>query len=178
MSIHRNNSLDLETLGTDPKAVIVSIGAVFFDINGTYEEFYQPIDIESCEGKGLKIDASTIKWWMKQSPEAQAVFNDKTAKPLKEALLAFSAYLGQGKNVWGNGAAFDNVILNSSYRAMKIQTPWLPWNDKCYRTIDKGFKIETIVRTDVKHNALADAKYQAEKLIAICRHHGIEHILA
>ena len=65
--------IDLETLGTDPTAPIVAIGAVFFDPK-TGElgvEFSATIDFESaCERR--TPDASTIKWWLKQSDDARA----------------------------------------------------------------------------------------------------------
>ena len=41
-----NLMIDLETLGTDADCPVIAIGACFFDENGTYEEFYQTLDVE------------------------------------------------------------------------------------------------------------------------------------
>ena len=65
--------IDIETLGTDPGSVILSIGAVEFDLKTgkTGEEFYQWIDLESSSNKGFSVSAGTIKWWMMQNKKAR-----------------------------------------------------------------------------------------------------------
>ncbi len=83
--------LDLETIGQHSNAVIVSIGAVFFNpLTGNIgAEFYQVIDIEDAMKYG-EVDGSTLKWWMKKSDEARSVFNVNDSMPLKDALLEFN----------------------------------------------------------------------------------------
>ena len=61
-----NVMLDLETLGTSPGCIILSIGAVFFDKNGLGQEFYQTIDVQSSIDAGLTMSGGTFKWWMGQ----------------------------------------------------------------------------------------------------------------
>jgi len=63
--------VDIETLGTDPGAAIVSIGAVRFsttnDAAGAIEaEFFESVALESCDAYGLDIDGSTVEWWLGQ----------------------------------------------------------------------------------------------------------------
>lgn len=63
--------LDLETLGNQSYSCILSIAAVEFDIE-TGEElsfFYKKISLESNLQLGLKINSSTLEWWMLQKPE-------------------------------------------------------------------------------------------------------------
>ena len=84
-------SLDLETMGTGPMSSILSIGAVVFELDGTYTNlsgpaFYTTIDLKSCEDRGLRIDASTVKWWATQSDEARRVITDPDALLLAHAL--------------------------------------------------------------------------------------------
>jgi len=67
--------------------------------------------------------------------------------------------------VWGNGAAFDNVILASAYRQANITQPWLFWNDRCYRTVKALSPAVTMQRNGTHHNALDDAESQARHLI-------------
>ncbi|EFX7224108.1 exonuclease, partial [Shigella flexneri] len=60
--------IDLETMGKNPDAPIISIGAIFFDpqTGDMGPEFSKTIDLETAGGV---IDRDTIKWWLKQSRE-------------------------------------------------------------------------------------------------------------
>ncbi|EJD7770336.1 3'-5' exoribonuclease, partial [Escherichia coli] len=69
--------IDLETMGKNPDAPIISIGAIFFDpqTGDMGPEFSKTIDLETAGGV---IDRDTIKWWLKQSREAQsAIMTDE-----------------------------------------------------------------------------------------------------
>ncbi|EOT7006152.1 RecE family exodeoxyribonuclease, partial [Escherichia coli] len=54
--------IDLETMGKNPDAPIISIGAIFFDpqTGDMGPEFSKTIDLETAGGV---IDRDTIKWW-------------------------------------------------------------------------------------------------------------------
>ncbi|MCM4863587.1 3'-5' exoribonuclease, partial [Escherichia coli] len=56
--------IDLETMGKNPDAPIISIGAIFFDpqTGEMGPEFSKTIDLETAGGV---IDRDTIKWWLK-----------------------------------------------------------------------------------------------------------------
>jgi len=60
-------------LGTTPGCVILSIGAVFFDIDSGKlgKNFYSIISQDSCRLVGLKVEQETLKWWNSQSVEAK-----------------------------------------------------------------------------------------------------------
>jgi hypothetical protein len=163
--------LDLETMGNTSNCAIISIGAVMFDPSrdGLGPEFYEVVNIESCVEAGLRLDASTVMWWMQQSDEARAQFNTTSALPLIEALGKFSQWFlaNAGECVWGNGASFDNVILGNAYKAVGLRQPWKFWNDRCYRTLKGEFKDVPIARQGTYHSAIDDAKTQALHLIEI-----------
>ncbi|EOL6142214.1 3'-5' exoribonuclease, partial [Escherichia coli] len=103
--------IDLETMGKNPDAPIISIGAIFFDpqTGDMGPEFSKTIDLETAGGV---IDRDTIKWWLKQSREAQsAIMTDEI--PLDDALLQLREFIDENSGeffvqVWGNGANFDN----------------------------------------------------------------------
>ncbi|EFP8312189.1 exonuclease, partial [Shigella flexneri] len=61
--------IDLETMGKNPDAPIISIGAIFFDpqTGDMGPEFSKTIDLETAGGV---IDRDVIKRWLKQSREA------------------------------------------------------------------------------------------------------------
>ncbi|EPM2375124.1 3'-5' exoribonuclease domain-containing protein [Escherichia coli] len=168
--------IDLETMGKNPDAPIISIGAIFFDpqTGDMGPEFSKTIDLETAGGV---IDRDTIKWWLKQSREAQsAIMTDEI--PLDDALLQLREFIAENSGeffvqVWGNGANFDNVILRRSYERQGIPCPWHYHNDRDVRTIvELGKAIDFDARTAIpfegeRHNALDDARYQAKYVSAI-----------
>lgn len=165
--------LDLETMGTDPNAAIIAIGAVEFDITTQEvgERFYAVVDLVSSVESGGVIDPSTVLWWMKRSEEARSEFSHG-GEILEIALQKFSAWMeNRGKRedvrVWGNGAAFDNVILATAYRCNRLQLPWTVWNDRCYRTVKALNPTVKMQRTGTHHNAVDDAESQARHMIAL-----------
>lgn len=168
---YENVMIDLETMGTNPNAAIVSIGAVAFDIKTRKigEKFYSVIDLDSAIELGCATDQSTIDWWAKQSPEAQVAIK-KDPKPIVEVLSSFAEFAGQlcdrsKLKVWGCGSDFDNVILNSAYQLAGIKTPWRFTNNRCYRTIRDLYPHIKVVRKGTYHNALHDAETQTMHLI-------------
>ncbi|HGF2066307.1 TPA: 3'-5' exoribonuclease, partial [Escherichia coli] len=167
--------IDLETMGKNPDAPIISIGAIFFDpqTGDMGPEFSKTIDLETAGGV---IDRDTIKWWLKQSREAQsAIMTDEI--PLDDALLQLREFIDENSGeffvqVWGNGANFDNTILRRSYERQGIPCPWRYYNDRDVRTIvELGKAIDFDARTAIpfegeRHNALDDARYQAKYVSA------------
>ncbi|ELB7631240.1 3'-5' exoribonuclease, partial [Escherichia coli] len=168
--------IDLETMGKNPDAPIISIGAIFFDpqTGEMGPEFSKTIDLETAGGV---IDRDTIKWWLKQSREAQsAILTDEI--PLDDALLQLREFIDENSGeffvqVWGNGATFDNVILRRSYERQGIPCPWRYTNDRDVRTmVALGLVMDFDARTTIpfegeRHNALNDARYQAKYVSAI-----------
>jgi len=164
-----NVMVDLETLGNGSNSVIVAIGAVVFSQNELHDTFYKVVDPESCVQQGLKIDASTVMWWLKQSQNAR----DAICQPglgLMTALSELTTWYPKGAYLWGNGATFDNVILDNAYKAIKTAPPWKYSAHRCYRTIKNLFPVDQPVFEGIPHNALYDAVHQAKHLIAIANH--------
>lgn len=162
-----NVMLDLETFSTRSNAAIVSIGAVKFEDDKILDTFYCTIDAATCKAAGLHIDKETLAWWAQQSKEARdALLVDNL--PLEVALNKFTAWFGtKSLPTWGNGAGFDNVIMENAYRAIGQKRPWLPWDDRCYRTVKNLFNIPIDKREGTYHNALDDALTQTKHLIKI-----------
>lgn len=174
----RDVMLDLETMGNGPDAAITAIGAVCFDpAGGTVGAvFYRVVDLASSVASGGVMDPATVLWWMKQSDEARGEFA-RTGVPLMSALRSFTVALNQvgadTVRVWGNGAAFDNVILAGAYKRLGLPVPWSYKNDRCYRTV--AAMAPQVVREEggTRHNALEDAKGQALHLMACLRALGL-----
>ncbi|WP_410674363.1 3'-5' exonuclease [Citrobacter braakii] len=174
--------VDMETMGNSPDAPIVSIGAVFFDpsTGNTGAEFYQVVSLESSMSFGMKPDASTIQWWLKQSSEARSAILVDEAMGLLETLELLADFIAENAangshtvQLWGNGCSFDNVILRRAYAL--TDTPFtVPfWNDRDVRTmVELGKSVGINPRFDIPfegemHNALSDARHQVKYVSAI-----------
>lgn len=170
----KNVMVDNETLATTADAVILSIGAVKFDVaTGEIDNdgFYRSISIESNLEMKRRISEDTLIWWLKQDASAQQVFHE-TKETLETALLEFSDWIGVGDyTMWSNGADFDIPMLGHAYTQFGIEIPWKFWNARCFRTYKNlpGAKDIRVPAVGVKHNALSDAFQQAQTVSAIHR---------
>ncbi len=168
----QNLMIDLETMGTNPQAAIVAIGAVEFSLTSGElgREFYKVVDLASSMEAGGIVDPGTVLWWLRQSDEARAMFQ-APAHRIHEVLESLSLFMaefgGPDVKVWGNGAAFDNVVLAGAFERTGLPRPWKYPNDRCYRTIKALHPEVPMERTGTHHNALDDARSQAQHLIAM-----------
>lgn len=177
--------VDMETMGNGPDAPIVSIGAVFFDpsTGNTGAEFYQVVSLESSMSFGMKPDASTIQWWLKQSSEARSAIIVDEAMGLRESLELLADFIAENAangshtvQLWGNGCSFDNVILRRAYALTDTPLAVPFWNDRDVRTmVELGKSVGINPRFDIPfegdmHNALSDARHQVKYVSAIWQH--------
>lgn len=177
MLTYNNIMVDLETLGTQPGAAILSIGAVRFRLDGIYDSFHRIIDLDSSIEKGFTVERNTIRWWMEQKPEIRDPLFDIDDNSIffnvEEVLVAFKDWVGPQAPVtlWGNGASFDLAILREAYNKVGFGF-YDSYNDRCYRTMK--YLYPEIKKEDNPnlHNALEDARNQAEYLIRLLKHHG------
>lgn len=176
-SIHKpcfnNVMIDLETMGNLPGCVIVSIGAVEFDLltGETGREFYRVIDMQSCLNVGLFVQASTIEWWLNQSEAARKEITFKSRVKIEVALIELEDWFRQnpGSNVWGNGIGFDISILKMAYDAIKVTHPWEYNAERDVRTIvDLDHKLKNSTEfIGTRHEPIADCKHQIQYMTAI-----------
>lgn len=186
--------LDIETLGDVSGSIITSIGAVQFDINTgeTGKEFHKYIDIQSSYEAGLKMNPSTVLWWLGQTDEArQGLINgNKQGLPIVNALHEFGQWLSwcpkpitrdfykpRDLYTWGRGPRFDMGILADAYRKLNLPIPWDTRREMCVRTME-------FLHPDIKkgtptvdtghgsngmglHDAILDCKYQIRYVCGI-----------
>lgn len=161
--------IDTETLATTPDAVIVSIGAVKFTVDGKINDsaFYASISLDSQHTRHISED--TLLWWMNQSAEARKVFSEAKVT-LEAALHDLAAWFDHANYcVWSNGADFDIPLIKHGMAQYDIEVPWKFYNQRCFRTlksIPPGMSVPKTVMTTA-HNALADAHDQVTHLHAI-----------
>lgn len=168
--------IDFETFGSTPDTVVLNVGMVWFDRDSILAEklWFFALE-EQLKSYKRTVDASTLGWWMKQSDQARGQFNSQEKKySLKEFAdefieLSAIACTAHGRGLddlkpWGNGANFDISILEHIFKnSLGWETPWKFWNVHCFRTLDHmaGIKAKC-KREGTHHNALDDAKYQAQ----------------
>lgn len=162
--------LDIETLGTNSNALVVSISAVQFDINTNKigEKFEVGLNKEQQLEKGAIIDQSTVQWWEQQSPEAKGMLDRLKKIDVYEALNSFNNWIKANFKVpskiklWGNGATFDNVIVKNLFTRHEIDFIIPYYADRDVRTLVYLSKINTknYAFEGVKHNGLDDCLHQ------------------
>lgn len=161
--------IDIETLGTVPGSVILSIGAsaVAPDYEAACE---RKISIASALHAGLKIDEDTLAWWRKQDVRA---WNASTngQEDIDNALAAFWRWFDEQRKwgdvlrVWGDGAIFDMGLIEAAYRVVGGKPPWKYGEVHCYRTLRQLMNSPKPKLSDgEKHTALADARSQMIQL--------------
>lgn len=166
--------VDLETLSTQPNALVLSIGAVALTSSGTPVEggnFYVVLKQDE-QGAVRHISQSTVAWWEQQSTEAQQAAYKPTVCTsfVEDALDGFSDWVESITDpkqvlVWGNGCSFDNVILANLYDDWHRERPWSFWNDRDMRTVTGLMPVLKMLPFEgIKHHALHDAKHEAAQL--------------
>ena len=175
--------VDIESLGTSPGSVIMSIGAVLFDPLGEWRvgdpSFDESISIDSCLRSGLTVDGGAIRFWLRDvSDEARDAIFGRPATPLKDVLSAFGRWwhAAGGKYVWSHGSNFDTVLLDSAFRAVGQEPPWRYRDILDTRTLfhlAPGYYDEKRYRESVRdgtaHSAIDDAVNQVHWVQAAYR---------
>lgn len=162
--------IDMETLDITATAVILSIGAVKFDLDSDAIDdagFYASVSIDDQLQLGRSISESTLVWWLGQPPTAQAVFHEPK-QTLESALVSLTDWLGHNKwYVWSNGADFDLPMLAHAFTSLGMSVPWEFFNSRCVRTYKSLPAARSVGKTKNDHNALRDAINQARHVQAI-----------
>ncbi len=159
--------IDLETLDTRPQCTILTLGAVKFNPHTRgepYSEFYVKFDIDEQDKLGRTVSNDTVEWWGKQAPEIQEeAFSENDRMKVNDILIELNKWLVGVDVIWGQGYGFDITILEDLYRNVGKPIPWQFWQVKDSRTLF-GCLAEDPRKSmqSEKHNALADAYYQAK----------------
>jgi hypothetical protein len=155
--------IDIETLGTRPNSVILSVGAVLFDLCDKIEVMlHKKISIQSCLDAGLEVNGNTIEWWLSEPKEILDNLNEGYKYKLETVLNDLSSLNLHQSNwyVWSHGSNFDIVLLENAYKALN-RYAW--WN---YKNVRDTRTLFDLVNYDYKakggHDALEDAVNQAK----------------
>jgi hypothetical protein len=174
--------IDLETLATTAKSVVLSIGILPFDDKGPrmdmgrtyYPSFCQQTDDRGGE-RPREISLGTLQFWAMQSGEAAAgVFVPESQRLLVHQVAAdLHDYVTQKvrpTSVWANGDLFDLGILDDLF-GWGDDRPWKYDAPSDLRTLMKelyplGWMRPEPKADHVQHDALYDCRYQVECLLS------------
>lgn len=131
----KNIMLDLETFGTNPFSMIISIGAVYFDPTkqgpeAIKSQFYVTIDPIASAKAGFLTDMSTICWWL--DPQRNAIYKDWMGDAHFEpadALNGFSQWLAMLFDVTADFNALDDVDLTDSPATLQTAEHIAMWGN-------------------------------------------------
>jgi hypothetical protein len=176
MSTHA--MIDLETLGTNPDCVILTLGAVKFNPY-TFDEPYSPlhirVDVDGQTEMGRTIDENTLAWWATQSDSVrEEALSDTDRISLDDFTKQINRYCVGVDYLWCQGPLFDYAILQHLYLQLEKPAPWNYWQIRDSRTLF-GL-LPTDPRKEIQqelHNALADSYFQAKCVQKAYKHFGI-----
>lgn len=161
--------IDLETLHTNPDCVVLTIGAVRFDPygNGVAEKLeLRPTIEDQTEIYNRSISEDTLRWWSEQNPEArEEAFSDRDRMPFRECMEVLYKFCWNRRAVWSNGAPFDLVVMEHSWRQTSDKPnpiPWPFWSMRDTRTLYEIAKVSLRDEGNItSHRAVDDAEKQA-----------------
>ena len=170
--------IDLETLSTNPDAVILTVGGVKFDPYNSVEPsqgMYFRVDVDSQTAMGRHVMQDTLDWWGRQDPEImEEALGDKDRISLDEMVKTLNKWCVGVDVFWCQGPLFDYAILQNIYAQMKIPVPWNYWQIRDSRTLFSLVPRENEKRTGL-HNALEDCYFQAKKVQKVYAQLNIRH---
>lgn len=179
--------LDIETMGTQHDAVVVSVGMVRILWDTELNEWVVPsesssyslylvMDVTKQFQLHRSVDTSTMRWWADQRASVSDILQKAFLIPgeLSRQCTSINQFVREINNtrVWGNGPNFDNKILNHLVRSMLPTDLCHFRNERDIRTardILSSADREALMKNPLPHHALYDARQEARMLIAANR---------
>jgi len=169
-----NLMLDVETLGTSPRAALLQVGAVAFDPLGDIQRPKRAVqvnvDLDDAMANGGEVNGSTFIWWLKQSEEARSSICAPGATNVETAMRVLDVFWKENacEAVWAHGSVFDVPIVEHYMRRVGVKVPWRYSQIRDTRTLFAMAENLGWTRTSkvVAHTAAADAEAQASDVQA------------
>ena len=167
-----NLMIDLETLSTGNNAVIVQIGACYFnELTGKIgDTFERTIDIDSSLRHGFEVDGETLYWWLLQSKKARESISggvEKARGSATNVITHFSQFARYAAHVWSH-ATFDFPLLLNYFKKLNIKPPFSYTTARDIRTVlmlSENYDLRKYQKVGESHTALDDCKFQVKYLV-------------
>jgi hypothetical protein len=158
--------IDIETLGTKPNAVILSVGVIKFDpftSNKPFNGKHWKIDVDAQTEIDREVNEDTLAWWSKQDPEIQEeAFGETGRTNVTSFMKELNAWLTGCDSIWCQGPQFDMVILEDFFDSFNYHKNWFYWQVSDCRTLFKMMPQDPRKGLQQNlHNALEDSRWQA-----------------
>lgn len=165
--------IDIEALGTSRDCVIVSVGAVRFDLDTgkIHSSKYWDLGMGEQQRRGRTIDSSTIMWWANQTKETQQALRNTERSTIINFIGEFNKFIEGKVFYWAKGTNYDLEIISDLYRLYEQRPPfrYSKWVDaRVYYLLGKKLGILPLEKNEGAHNALQDAEYQTR---VVCQIH-------
>lgn len=170
--------LDLETLGTRPDCVILTLGAVKFnpytaDMPGP--GLYLRPDVDEQISRGREVQEETVEWWLKQAEDVrEEALGTEGRVSIEQMYRELNRFLVGVENIWAQGPVFDIAILENLYRQYGWPTPWQFWQIRDSRTLFGALGDPRVKGKVGLHNALEDCVSQAQAVQKVFSDYSIE----
>lgn len=168
--------IDIETLGTRPDCVILTVGAIKFDPASQIEPhtgFYHRLDVDEQLASGRTVDQDTLDWWNTQPVSVRdEALGEEDRTNISQFIKELNKQLVGVKSIWAQGPTFDFVILENLYRQVCAPIPWHYWQIRDSRTLFQVAGDPRVAGRNQAHNALADCYYQAKGVQSIYQKFG------
>ena len=172
--------IDLETLSTNPEAVILTVGGVKFNPYNTVEPsqgMYFRVDVDSQTAIDREVMQDTLDWWSTQPKEiSEEALGDKDRISLEDMIKSINKWSVGVDVFWCQGPLFDYAILQNIYKQLGHPVPWQYWQIRDSRTLFNLVPRDKNEKRVGLHNALSDCIFQAKKVQKIYRQLGLEKI--
>ena len=159
---------DIETLGTTPDSVVLSVAAIRFNpVTGWIGESQEwLLDTEEQSELGRRMDEDTMAWWSKQDPViVERMFSDLGRVSLSQFASEFKKLANNCDAIWAHGVTFDVGIIEHLMKQIGVSVPWSYGKVHDSRTLFSVFGDTRPKNRDQAHDALADCAYQIQGLI-------------
>ena len=160
--------IDLETLSTNPDAVILTVGGVKFNPYNSVEPsqgMYFRVDVDSQTAIDREVMQDTLEWWAKQPKEiSEEALGDKDRISLEDMVKTINKWSVGVDVFWCQGPLFDYAILQNLYKQLGHPVPWQYWQIRDSRTLFSLVPRDPNEKREALHNALADCYFQAKKV--------------
>lgn len=184
---------DTETLGIRENAIVLSIGAVAFEMEPGTKNDYDRYILDGFHVKfSIKdqlhtwkrsVDEGTVEWWKGQSEEAKKILkpspNDVTMAEgltqLNDWIKSIDGYKWNSSYVWSRGTYFDFPKMESMYHQAGVKCGFNTWKIRDVRTyidiltgVDNGkYEPDRQPENFIAHDALHDAAMDAYRMVEI-----------
>jgi hypothetical protein len=177
--------LDVETMGTEPNSIILTIGAVPFDKEGKPSlgrdfYFYKRVELQSYDkykNMEYSFDWVTLLWWLRQDKNLIAEsFLSQPRYPIWDVLQDFNDWIfavckmfdDYNLKIWSHSKNFDIVVLQNAFKSCDIECPWKYLDTRDTRTLYDlaGIDINEIKMSDELkfHNVIWNCFRQIEAI--------------